>query len=224
MVHGASHPLDLGLQGITDDDERWKTAIRLVGYGVVDLDRVLTSADNRATLIGWGELQDGDGHRFDLPMPPSLSGIAVDRRVTITLAWMSPIAPRHRAYKRASLWFDPYATVRSENDLMTALGLRRQDGDYTRPRRGTVQHEVFLGSRAAVFEEGRSAVIQVNCRSETKDLATRRVPYGLIATVETSAELPIYEEIRTRLRPPVPIAVGVEGAAAQARSAQESDA
>ena len=94
---------------------------------------------------------------------------------------------------------------------MTVLGLRRLERDYARPRRGTVQHEVFAGSRAAVFEAGRKAIIQVNCRSETGDLGMRMVPYGLVATVETSADLPIYEEIRTRLRPPIPVAIGAGG-------------
>jgi hypothetical protein len=208
MVHGASQSQDLGLDGLADEEERRRIATRLVGYGSVDVDRVLTSTDNRATVIGWGVLQDGDAHQFELPMPQSLSGIEIDRRVTITLAWMSPIAPRHRAYRRATLWFDPYGSARSQDDLMTVLGLRRLDRDYARPRRGTVQHEVFAGSRAAVFEAGRKAIIQVNCRSETGDLGMRMVPYGLVATVETSADLPIYEEIRTRLRPPIPVTVG----------------
>ncbi len=206
MVHGTSQPAGLRL----DDGDDTKLRVRLVGYGELDLDRVLASADNRVTLIGWGVLMDGDASQFDLPLPPSMIGVNVERRVTVTLAWMAPVNPRHRAYKRASLWFDPYGTSGSDDDLMKALGLRRQDGDHTRPRRGTVQHEVFVGTRAAVFEAGRSAVIQVNCRSETGDLGGMRTPYGLIVTVETPAELPIYDEIRTRLRPPVRVTVGAD--------------
>lgn len=209
MVHGTSQPAGLRLDHANGDGTGMN--VRLVGYGQLHLERVLASADNRVTLIGWGMLQDGDAHQFELPLPPSLSGVAVERRVTITLAWMAPINPRHRAYRRASLWFDPYATAQGgADDVMKALGLRRLNGDYTRPRRGTVQHEVFAGTRAAVFEADRSATIQVNCRSETEDLGGTRIPYGLIVTVETPAELPIYEEIRTRLRPPVPVTVGAD--------------
>jgi len=209
LVHGTSAPPGLPLDDANDDGAR--TRVRLVGYGQLDLDRVLTSSDNRVTLIGWGRLQDGDAHQFELPLPPSLSGVTLERRVTVTLGWMTPINPRHRAYRRASLWFDPYATAQGgADDVMKALGLRRLESDYTRPRRGTVQHEVFTGSRAAVFEAGRSATIQVNCRSETGDLGGTRIAYGLIVTVETPAELPIYEEIRIRLRPPVPVAVGAD--------------
>jgi hypothetical protein len=205
LVHGASQPPGLAVDGEADDALR----VRLVGYGQLDLDRVLASADNRVTLIGWGVLQDGDASQFKLPLPPSLSGVTAERRVTVTLAWMAPINPRHRAYRRASLWFDPYGTGSgASDDLMKTLGLRRMDGDYSRPRRGTVQHEVFTGTKAAVFEEGRSAIIQVNCRSETGDLGTTRVPFGLVVTVETPAQLPIYDEIRTRLRPPIQVAVG----------------
>ena len=72
-----------------------------------------------------------------------------------------------------------------------------------------MQHEIFVGRRAAIFEPGRTATIQINCRSETNDLAATRIPYGLVVTVETASELPIYDEIRARIRPPVRVGVTV---------------
>jgi hypothetical protein len=65
-----------------------------------------------------------------------------------------------------------------------------------------VQHEVFTGEDAAVFEDGRRCVVQVNCRAETEGYEGR-VRYGLAVTIESAAALPLYEEIASRIRPAV---------------------
>ena len=208
LVHGAMWPdLDTLAQADPARDPR-DLACRLVGYGELRPDRVLTSEDNRVTLIGWGTLTDGSANQFEIPLPPSLSGQRGARRLTVTLSWMSPVSSQHRAYRRVALWFDPYGPDRSVDDAMASLGLSRLDSDHARPRRGTVQHEVFVGDEAAVFEDGRRCIIQVNCRAETEGYEGR-VRYGLAVTVESSAPLPLYEEIAARIRP----VVGVTAAA-----------
>ena len=76
---------------------------RFAGYGLADIDRALTCTEQRATLIGVGELKDGEALEFQDPLPPSLIAQTVKRRLTITLAWFSPVNTRNAKYRIAQV-------------------------------------------------------------------------------------------------------------------------
>jgi len=82
-------------------------APRLLGYGAVDAERLSDCTDQRVTLVGYGSFDGEGGRLYRLPLPPSLSGKQGWRRLTITLAWLTPINPNHRAYRRGVLSFTP---------------------------------------------------------------------------------------------------------------------
>jgi hypothetical protein len=69
-----------------------------------------------------------------------------------------------------------------------------------------VQHEVFSGGKAAIFQDGDVLRITVNCREDASPL-DESVPYGLAVTLEVAegVEIPIYEEIRARIQPRVAV-------------------
>src|SRR4249920_3135237 len=69
---------------------------RLLGYGAVDVERVPECTAYRATAISCGVLTKDKSHIHRFPLPPSLSGQHGRRRLTITLAWMTPVNPRHQ--------------------------------------------------------------------------------------------------------------------------------
>jgi hypothetical protein len=138
---------------------------------------------------------------FRIPLPPSLQGQRVWRRLTVTLAWLSAINPFDRRYRRAHLWFEPKAGT-GEPDTTRQLEVRRCEADNRAALRGTVQHEFFEGERAAVFTEDDELVIKVSCRAHAGDLAAS-VPYALAVSLEVAqgVDVPIYDEMRVRLRP-----------------------
>ena len=175
---------------------------RFLGYGSANLARVMTCAPERVTVLGFGELDDGEGAVFALPLPPSLSGVDSPRRLTITLAWLSPINCSHRAYRVAHVWFNP------ANEIAPT----RLFADHRAVQRGTLQHEVLEGHRAAVFDDGDDILIKVNCRVDAGGDIPSPVPYGLAVTLEVMGDVQesifpasIYEEVRNRLAIPVPI-------------------
>ena len=175
---------------------------RFVGYGSANLARVMSCAPERVTVLGFGELDDGEGAEFTLPLPPSLSGVRGPRRLTVTLAWFSPINCSHRAYRVAHLWFNP------ANEIAPT----RLFADHRAVQRGTLQHEVLEEHRAAVFGDGDNIAIKVNCRVDAGGDIPAPVPYGLAVTLEVMGDLQqsifpisIYEEVRDRLAIPVPI-------------------
>jgi hypothetical protein len=171
---------------------------RFLGYGATDPARVQYSDDHRVTLLGCGHLREAEAHEFVLPVPGGLSGIAGMRRLTVTLAWFTPINPLHVRYRKAALWF--------EVDDVDPLRLTRRDAEWHAVRRGTVQHEIFEGTRAVVVPVGARLIIKVNCKEDAGRL-TESVPYALAVTLEVAPGLGlnVYEEVRVRLRPQVGI-------------------
>jgi hypothetical protein len=180
------------------EDAFKRLAARFLGYGFVNPTQSLTCNDYRATMIGCGELADEQAHEFAIPLPAGLSGVRGVRRVTATLAWFSPIQPRHRNYRAASLWFN------FEKDK---LSTDRRDTEWRLARNGTIQHEIFEGDRAVPIGENEISTVKVNCRADAGDLSGR-VPYGLLVTIEVAEELriPIYDEIAARVRAAIPVA------------------
>lgn len=170
---------------------------RWIGYGVPRVDRVLDCTEQRATLLGFGQLSDGEAHVFRLPLPPSLSARPEWRRLTVTLAWLSPISPNNQKYRNASLWFE------INNDRLT---LSRSDADRNAVRRGTVQHEVFEGQSADPFIDGERLEIKVNCRNDA-GIIPNPVAYGLVVSLEVAegVDIAVYNEIRAQIAPAIQI-------------------
>jgi len=174
---------------------------RLVGYGHANPAGALVSDEHRVTALGAGGIADGDAHVFRLPLPPSLAAKTARRRLTLTLAWLTPINPEHRGYRRAALALEPTGGPK--------LVAERSDVTTRPSRRGTVQHERLEGRAAVPFASGSALELTVACRADAGALESS-VPYALIATLEVPHELglPIYEEVRQALRVPVGVRTG----------------
>lgn len=182
---------------VTDWREKKNLVTRFIGYGLADIDRAITCTEQRATLVGVGELKDNQALEFKVPLPPSLNAKVLKRRLTITLAWLTPVTPRHAKYRAARLWIKPP----HEN-----LSVSRQNCDWQHVQRGTVQHEVFEGENAIAFVDGDELIFKVNCAEDGGKLLAA-VPFALCVTLEVGEgiNLPIYQEIQAR----VGIRVGV---------------
>ncbi len=165
---------------------------RFLGYGSASFEKAMTCTEQRVTVLGFGNLADGEGAEFKLPQPPSLSGVNERRRLTLTLAWMSPINSRHRNYRVAHLW----CTI--QGDLVES----RKWADARAVQRGTVQHEVFEEHRAVDFQDGDDLIVKVHCRNDAGEIPGS-VRFGLAATLEVSDSslfpVAIYQEVRERL-------------------------
>ena len=173
-----------------DNSRQFKEYVtRLLGYGAVDINRVQECTARRVTTLGGGKLGRDGSHIHRFPLPPSLSGQRGHRRLTITLAWLSPVNQRHQAWRRADLWFNP---------PQDPLRVSRQQADWRAVRRGTLQHEILEGERAGVYIQGENLELQVSCRAGAGTLEDE-VPYALAITLEVAEELDvnIYDEVRT---------------------------
>ena len=163
---------------------------RFFGYGSVDHKRVMACTKERATILGFGSLDDGEAAEFAFPLPPSLSAINERRRLTITLAWLSPVKTARQSYRIAHLWFDP--------SYKNEITPKRLFANYRATQRGTLQHEVLEGNRAIPFQDGDFITIKVNCRREAANIL-EPIRYGLAVTLEVMLPIPIYQEVCDRI-------------------------
>lgn len=196
MVHGASwgeaaEVIETAILNGMHSTEVKKGIARCLGYGRPDFAKSIECTSTRATAIGYGIISKDQRHEYRLPLPPSLSGLDCWRRLTITLAWLSPISVDNRKYRKAALTFEATETA-------TAIGSNRVGAQWQQVRNGTLQHEIFEGAEVRAFQEGECLVIPVQCREDAGPL-DMDVPYGLVISLEVKEEvdIPLYEEIQS---------------------------
>ena len=124
----------------------------------VNINKAIECSEQRATVIGFGELSEEEAHIYKLPIPPSLASQTIKRRLTITLSWFSPIAATTQRYRTSKLWFE------AKNKMAN----KRINSDDKAVKRGTIQHEVFEGASAEAFVDGDVINIKVNAERKSK--------------------------------------------------------
>lgn len=174
--------------------ERADNVSRFLGFGVPNVLEAMECASNRATLVGFGELEKDKAHRYRVPLPGSLQGVTEPRALTATLAWFTPVKPRHQSYRCVKLEVAP-------DEPRVALGVDRFNGQPADAsiRKGTVFHERFHGERAVPFIDDGHISLKVWCKEDAGGIE-EPIRYGIAVTIETEGQIPIYEEIRQRLR------------------------
>ncbi|MEO5331297.1 MAG: S8 family peptidase [Magnetococcus sp. YQC-5] len=206
LVHGARHDhsattaLTSALKNNTNSRKFKEVTARYMGYGAVDIERVLSCTEQRGTILGCGEIKENQIHEYKLPLPSGLSGIKVWRRMIVTLAWFSPLNPDHRNLREAKLEL----CSGKSNWKYTPINLSRQDTDPNQVQRGTVQHEILEGKKQmAAFEDGEFILLHVICKKDATDRLDQEIPYGLAVTLEVAegVEIPIYQQLRAKLKP-----------------------
>ena len=174
---------------------------KFFGYGKPSIDKAVECAKNRITLIGYGELKDGEAHLFNLPLPfEEFSHSKILRRLTITLASFSPISPSRQAYRTAHVWF-------SVKGVKKHLIDKRINADWQATRRGSLQHEIFQNDQIVVWGEDNIIQIKVNCSNIADDKFVGSVPYALMVSFEIDAtiNIDVYERVSTKVKPPITI-------------------
>ena len=167
---------------------------RVLGYGVPVVEEAMSCAANRATLVGFGEVQaNGSAVRYRVPLPASLEGVTEPPSLVLTLAWFSPVNVRHRSYRRAKLEIKP-------ERFSESIGVNRvslQPSDKSVPR-GSLFHVRYEGDSAVPFIDDGHLQFRVFCREQGGAL-DRPIRYGVAVTIEAGEGIPVYQEVRQRL-------------------------
>ena len=176
-----------------------KNLFPYLGYGCIDSEKILYCTDHKVTLIGFGELtkeNEKNAHLYSFPLPPSMGQKRIEKKLVITLAWLSPLNFNTNKYRKAHLFFDNL----THNNHLT---LSRSMYDYDAAQKGTLQHDILTGDRADAFIDGSTINIKINCREFASGLEkTEKIKYGLCVTLEIKEnnEVAIYEEVKQRIQ------------------------
>lgn len=214
LVHGARHN-DETEMALTEslktsqNSRRFKEMIaRYIGYGSVDIERVLACTEQRGTVIGCGEIKANQVHEYHFPLPLGLSDSQEWRRMVVTLAWFSPINSAHRNLREAKLELQS-----ADKWDETLLMLSRQEADYNQVLRGTVQHEILEGEgQISAYTEDRQILLHVTCKADATEKLDDAIPYGLAVTLEVAegVAIPIYQQMKARIKPQVAVDASVK--------------
>lgn len=211
LVHGARHDRaasDLLVSALRtrDNSRKFREIVcRYLGYGALDLARVLECTEQRGTVLACDEIAENEIHEYRLPVPVELSASTIWRRLVVTLAWFSPMNFAHRNFREAKLEVQPL-----EKWDEVPLRLARVNADHNQVLRGTVQHEVLeADDLIGAFVDGDSIAFRVTCRADAAARIDERVPYALAITLEVGegVAVPIYTRIREGIRQQVRVAV-----------------
>lgn len=176
--------------------ERAENSARFIGFGTPIILHSLECAPNRATLVGFGSLLADTAHSYQIPLPGCLERVTDPRRLTVTVAWFSPIKSGHQSYRCARLEAAP---IRQPLEVLGVERTKGQPADAS-VKRGTVFHERFDGAAAVPFVDDGFLALRVWCKEDSGIGEDVSIRYGIAVTIEAGVTLPIYEEIQTKLR------------------------
>ena len=218
MIESVIPPDDIkGKDGRVDWQKRERIITRYIGCGKVDPRKAHFATDERATVLAWDNLLDQQSHVYELPLPATLASKKLWRRLTVTLAWLSPMNPQHRNYRKALLWVNlgvvDVTTVEKDGETKKVrnktanedlLLVERAGLDEKTSQRGTIQHRVWEGEKAAAYGPDERIQLRVSCKADAGKLDDP-VPYALAVSLEVAegVAVPVYQEVKQLILVPV---------------------
>jgi Subtilase family len=190
-----------GPNGQYQHAERTENSCRFVGFGIPDIVKVLDCAPNQATLVGYGDIRVERSAVYRIPLPESLERVTVPRSLSITVGWLSPVKPKHQAYRCVRLEAEPVTKS------IESFGVKRRTAQPTdgSVRKGSVFHEHYDGAAAIPFIDNDHLLLRIWCKDDAGVPSDVAIRYGIAITIQTDGALPIYQEVQQRLRvQPIP--------------------
>ena len=172
---------------------------RLRGYGELSRDFTLGCAQNEAVVLFTGSLGAAESRKLLVPLPDGL-GVRDIKRVTATLAWLSPVNWRHRQYRSAALSFTKPSGALPSFDKATDVS-----SDDAKRGAATSQHLSWETEKAFPLGQGSNLEIVVKCLEQAGGLHGRRIDFGVAVTlwVAPALNVDVYSQVRDQIRPRV---------------------
>lgn len=201
LAHGSSWG-DIGdtLEESFKHQENWQrrrdAIAKLLGYGNLDVTRVISGEDNRITLLADDEISHDERHEYRLPIPKAMLNNKELRTITMTLAWATPILPTTIDYRGVSLRL---VSGTGKGDFWD--GVERDKSTQptiTTCEKGTLVHVKLSGSSLLEAASAEGIFVCVQAMSRHRTLNKQPVPYALAITMEMaqSVRTGLYQEVQ----------------------------
>jgi len=119
-----------------------------------------------------------------------------DQRVTLIGFGELTKEKQSGKYRKAHLFFGNISNYQDD------VSFNRIEYDFDNSKRGTVQHDCLIGSKADAYMDGTDLVIKVSCKQDASGFKIdTKVKFGLAVTFEilNNNSIKIYNEIRYRV-------------------------
>lgn len=197
LAHGARHPSEL-LNEVMPLEKK-------IGFGVVNRNYADGCESNEAAVLYFGSLGDAEAQELLLPLPDGLN-IREAKRITATLAWLSPTNWRHRQYRRASL------TFAAPSGVIPSLGAGADLSDSIAGRgSNTIKHLVWETNKAFAAGRDSEMSLRVKCFEQAGGLGGERIDYAVVLSlwVAPTIGVDVYSQVRDQIGTRVPITPGM---------------
>jgi hypothetical protein len=186
---------------------RREAVSRTLGYGRPNHERIVSADGSRITLLADDLIQRDTLHEYRLPVPRAMINNREVRRVTMTLAWSSPIDPVTNRYRGVLV-----EVVDSQGKRKFWEGLDGVKGDggskkVTGPvvnatRRGTLQHLVLEGKKLIRSAPTGDIFVGIQARADLAAFSDVEVPYALAVTLEMAQPVrqDLFADVAARVR------------------------
>lgn len=182
--------------------QRRREAIsRFLGYGRPDHGRVLTADGSRITLLADELIQPDMLHEYRVPIPRGMLNNRELRRMTMTLAWSSPIDPISQRYRGVLVEIVDQDGKRDFwKGLKAPKGVLQPTGYAS--RRGTLQHFVLEHKNLMATAADGGIFVGVQARSDIAAFKGASVPYALAMTLELAQPIrqDVFSDVEARVR------------------------
>ena len=215
----------------TAGDQTWEK-LRLAGYGVVDMDRVRASADNDVCLVASDQLADDHWHIYAVPVPPSFMEGRGRRGISVSLAFDPPVRSSRKEYLSRTMWIEVFKGLEMSEVIHYRARYARSSKEPSlpqskildmRPPKTELQWSTLQVRRKTWSSRPRFPVVEGNDVALLHVLigCQRRFPHGEESTQgygvafrfwHTDAQVDLYQQIRTRVRPRVVLQTRAAGA------------
>ena len=158
--------------------------------------------DAAITLLADDLIQPGMLHEYRVPIPRGMLNNRELRRITMTLAWSSPIDPISQRYRGILVEIvDQQGKRNFWKGFKAPKGILQPDGNAS--RRGTLQHLVLEHKNLMTTVENGDIFVGIQARSDIASLAQASAPYALALTLELAQPLrqDIFSDVEARIRP-----------------------
>lgn len=214
LAIAADHPesAEERLEGMSDEELR-----RVLGNGLIDVEKALNSNDNRVVLIREDTLEVNRFAVFEIPIPEIFQGGGVRRRIRIALAFDPVVRHTRLDYAGLSMSFDLFRGVtaeevfnacrkweKAEGDPFRVVGARRCElaPSITLRGKGTLQCGTFTASRGALHPYGDTYYLAVRCEGGWASAITPEQRFAVAVELAHKGEIQLYQRVQQRIQLP----------------------
>ncbi len=202
-----------------EDKETWEK-LRLVGYGQIDVDRVVRSLQNDVCMLSEDRVAEDKWHLYAVRIPPAFMSGKGKRGISVSLAFDPPVRASRRDYLARTMWVEVMKGLTPEE--ITRFRARHRGAGQAeslpptkllalRPVRNdvgwsTLQVRRCSWSRAPRFpvdgESGEAILhILVGCQRRFPSGEDEYQRYALAVRLwHNDAQIELHQQLRTRVR------------------------